>query len=1585
MEEVSNTYNHDKNSNLNNVDYYILNDKNKFFNWIYPTYEDTSYKYIENEKLNNFNESQGQLFAKQFLVDSPYRGILLYHGLGTGKTCAALITSEKLITKKHVLLFIPASLKQNWINELSFCGNPTYKTKEHIFKNYTFINYNSGGVKSVYNNIKNNIYLDSSVEFKKNGDTYNGKVTEILDGIFKHNNYKPNNIKVTVDKTNEVVECNIVEDNVKLLDNTNPFDNKIIIFDEVHNYIVTLSNIMRTIKKPSPIQKVKLDIYNDLKNAINCKIILLSGTPIVNNSYEIAFISNILNGNNVMYKYDYLINSNNINKYVDVLKRTLNETLKFINYINIEIDNNKLYLYFILNPDYFINTNNYEIIPDSENINLSEKLDIIKNTIETILSNNEVKYSYIKMKKAYLDAKYIPDNIETFNDTFLETAFDKKFNIQYYKSIKNIETLKSLLAGKISYLRGDLPIKTIINKVEIPMGEAQQNEYSIVRNKELEQSRRRSQDMDDLNLSNLRPHSRRVCNIYLPHSEEYIEDMEDTDNENEEETSKINVRELSVLNFINKFTEDLPEDLMEQKNKILERINNYSCKFAYLINILIKSTNKSYNDIDTQSHYPTGKVLIYSNFREIVSGGVSFIGKLLEIKGLEFYNLQEIFLNNINDLFDTPEEKEQQKNSYFEEDLKNKIIQEYIKLLEVNPEYKNKVFYMWKASDSKSTKINYIAHLIYDSLENINGELLRIMFITKSGSEGISFKTIRQVHIIEPYWQQTRETQVIGRAVRRGSHDTLIESKRNVFVYKYLCKFRTSDYSLYDLKQDNNLTTDQYITSVSKKKQSIIETFYNLIKSVALDCPYNNEQLSCFSYNNIDYYENINNEPVYFNDGISTYNLDIVSKEAQLVIYNNQKFIVYNKNLYDYEKYSLHNVLIKIGVVENKDSNIVFKITRDYSANKTCFIETDINTKINVDTFDEIEIKMNKLDTNTENYTLVKFDVIITGGSNSEYEYNTESEDSSSSSEEEEELYDPDYKETIDILEEEKIYNSINLFVNDTFIKYNLEDYICLVDNISNEKILIGLVKKITDKYILVNKEKIPIILKDENNIILYKIVDRKTFINDLGLKILNLYTQSENLYLIYNYYNKNKEIDLLINNIYNRLQKYPKNYDFEVTESSSMEEETLDDKIVEQLLLLTDKSINKNGLSDLSMSEVYSDIEDNIMSNRKINKEKASIIINDYYIPIIVQYFNTYINILNEENGPFDNSKLATIIKKIKKLVKEDLESNIGHIRTLLKLLFYIECSLDKENKNTSDIEEFVHYENDIIQDLYNKIQLSKSLRKFSTTFIFYKKHIDEIESKLEDNVPTEEFLSENSTKEESSEDIDEECFKININIDTYFKNNYPEVNINHSEVLLIKSLMCFNKIVTNKLYSIKDFEDLIINNSDVNQIIEESINRFIEAVKLGKKKKSKKKTKTESSKTESSKTESSKTKSKNESTIEPEIDILKEDLEELKKLQNDLNEELIEKQEEEKPEEPVEESVEEPVKKPVKESEEEPVEESVEEPVEEPEEEPVEESVEEPVEEPEEEPVEEPDEEPVEEPEEEPVEEPVEKNNKK
>ena len=141
-----------------------------------------------------------------------------------------------------------------------------------------------------------------------------------------------------------------------------------------------------------------------------------------------------------------------------------------------------------------------------------------------------------------------------------------------------------------------------------------------------------------------------------------------------------------------------------------------------------------------------------------------------------------------------------------------------------------KTFYLWHTSDTQHMKVNYLAKFVYNHIQNLDGSLLRVMFITKSGSEGISFKAIRQVHIMEPFWQQTREVQVIGRAVRYKSHDDLPEEKKNVYVYKYLATFKNKTEIVdKDLAGDKNLTTDEYITEVSEKKQSIINHLYGLL------------------------------------------------------------------------------------------------------------------------------------------------------------------------------------------------------------------------------------------------------------------------------------------------------------------------------------------------------------------------------------------------------------------------------------------------------------------------------------------------------------------------------------------------------------------------------------------------------------------------------------------------------------------------------------------------------------------------------------------------------------------------------------
>ena len=69
------------------------------------------------------------------------------------------------------------------------------------------------------------------------------------------------------------------------------------------------------------------------------------------------------------------------------------------------------------------------------------------------------------------------------------------------------------------------------------------------------------------------------------------------------------------------------------------------------------------------------------------------------------------------------------------------------------------------------------------------GNKCLLLMTTQSGAEGISLKFVRQVHIMEPYWNNVRIEQVIGRARRIKSHIELPNKDRNVKIFNYVVKY----------------------------------------------------------------------------------------------------------------------------------------------------------------------------------------------------------------------------------------------------------------------------------------------------------------------------------------------------------------------------------------------------------------------------------------------------------------------------------------------------------------------------------------------------------------------------------------------------------------------------------------------------------------------------------------------------------------------------------------------------------------------------------------------------------------------------
>ena len=77
-----------------------------------------------------------QKFVRDYIqYASPYRGILVYHGLGSGKTCASIAAMEALYQKgqKPVYVFTPASLEENYRGDISKCGPFLFRTNNHWF------------------------------------------------------------------------------------------------------------------------------------------------------------------------------------------------------------------------------------------------------------------------------------------------------------------------------------------------------------------------------------------------------------------------------------------------------------------------------------------------------------------------------------------------------------------------------------------------------------------------------------------------------------------------------------------------------------------------------------------------------------------------------------------------------------------------------------------------------------------------------------------------------------------------------------------------------------------------------------------------------------------------------------------------------------------------------------------------------------------------------------------------------------------------------------------------------------------------------------------------------------------------------------------------------------------------------------------------------------------------------------------------------------------------------------------------------------------------------------------------------------
>lgn len=108
--------------------------------------------------------------------------------------------------------------------------------------------------------------------------------------------------------------------------------------------------------------------------------------------------------------------------------------------------------------------------------------------------------------------------------------------------------------------------------------------------------------------------------------------------------------------------------------------------------------------------------------------------------------------------------------------------------------------------------------------ENKNGDLIRVVLITERGSEGVDFRFIRELHIMEPWYHMKKIGQVVGRAARHCSHALLPPKDRNVTIYLHATK-----------GSNENETPDMRAYRISFLKEKSINEVEQIIQKTAID------------------------------------------------------------------------------------------------------------------------------------------------------------------------------------------------------------------------------------------------------------------------------------------------------------------------------------------------------------------------------------------------------------------------------------------------------------------------------------------------------------------------------------------------------------------------------------------------------------------------------------------------------------------------------------------------------------------------------------------------------------------------------
>jgi superfamily II DNA or RNA helicase len=114
---------------------------------------------------------------------------------------------------------------------------------------------------------------------------------------------------------------------------------------------------------------------------------------------------------------------------------------------------------------------------------------------------------------------------------------------------------------------------------------------------------------------------------------------------------------------------------------------------------------------------------------------------------------------------------------------------------------------------------------------NIDGSDIRVVIASPKVSEGVDFRYVRQIHVLDPWYNMSRIEQVLGRGMRTCSHALLPFEEQNCTIYLHVCRYPKG-------KQE---TLDEYVyRAFVEPKARKIAKVKRVVMESAMDCELQN-------------------------------------------------------------------------------------------------------------------------------------------------------------------------------------------------------------------------------------------------------------------------------------------------------------------------------------------------------------------------------------------------------------------------------------------------------------------------------------------------------------------------------------------------------------------------------------------------------------------------------------------------------------------------------------------------------------------------------------------------------------------------